>query len=128
MNSKDRFTVALEGGCPDRVPITLGLSEMVPVRYFGGDYVQFLWKDKIPLWKATFETECTRFGADGYLNLSEGPSPHDPPVELRDVNETASQVTYTSVIRTRLGDLSARYYLATASPLRTRHKITASTL
>lgn len=33
MTSKQRITVAMAGGTPDRVPVTLKLSEMVPVRY-----------------------------------------------------------------------------------------------
>ena len=91
VNPKERITVALEGGIPDRVPVTLGLSEMVPVRFFTDNYIDFFWKERIPLWKARVETEFDRFGADSFIHLSENPSVYDPPGELSDVKELDEQ-------------------------------------
>ena len=116
MTSKERITVALGGGTPDRVPVTLGLSEMVPVRFCTDDYVEFFWRRKIPLWRARVETEHDRFGADGFVHLSEGPSPDDPPVEVRNVRESPGRVTYTRTIHTDAGDLSADFLIARHTP------------
>ncbi|MBI4025258.1 MAG: hypothetical protein HY360_09785 [Verrucomicrobia bacterium] len=79
MTPKERITVALRGGRPDRVPVTLGLSEMVPVRYCTDDYVRFHWVEKIPLWKARVEIEHDRFGADGKCRSGRGEArlPHE---------------------------------------------------
>jgi len=117
MNAKQRITVALEGGTPDRVPVSLGLSEMVPVRYFGDDYIAFLWKDRVPIWKARVETEFDRFGADSFLHLAPDPSPDEPPREIRDVRESPDEVTYTAVIHTPHGDLAAEFLIRRRSPL-----------
>ena len=117
MNPKERITVALQGGTPDRVPVTLGLSAMVPVRFFTGNYIDFFWKETIPLWKARVETEFDRFGADSFIHLSENPSPHDPPTELRDVKESDERVTYTNVIHTRKGDLKGEFFIGPNSPV-----------
>jgi len=106
----------MRGGMPDRVPVTLGLSEMVPVRYSTDDYVKFFWTDKIPLWKARVATEVDRFGADGFIHLGVKPSPLDPPVEIRDVQELPGAVHYTSVIHTPHGDLSSRYTITQTAP------------
>ena len=116
MTSKERITVAIEGGTPDRVPVTLGLSEMVPVRYFGDDYIAFLWRDRVPQWKARVETEYDRFGADAFLHVAPGPSPHDPPQETCNVRESPDEVTYTHVIHTAKGDLSAEFMIRRRSP------------
>ena len=116
MTPKQRINVALKGGIPDRVPVTLGLSEMVPVRFFWGDYIAF-WKDKTPLWKARVETEFDRFGADSFIHLSENPSPHDPPTEVRHVKESVEQISYSSVIHTRKGDLKANFFVGRHSPV-----------
>lgn len=117
MTSKERITVALRNGTPDQVPVTLGLSEMVPVRYFGNNYIRFFWEEKIPLWKARVETEFDRFGADGFLHLGEGRAPDDPPRHVRDIQETADEVRYTNVIHTRKGDLSAELFIGRRSPI-----------
>lgn len=112
MNSKERITVALSHGTPDRVPVTLGLSESVPVRYVTDDYIEFFWKNTFPLWKARVETEYDRFGADSYLHLSEGAAPEDPVRETIHVKETANEVSYTEVIHTAAGDLERDMFLA----------------
>ncbi len=117
MNSKERITAAMEGGVPDQVPVTLGLSEMMPVKYFTDDYIQFFWKDRIPLWRARVETEVDRFGGDGFLHLETNPSPEAPPVEVHNVRETPQRVTYTQTIHTAKGDLSADCLIDRRSPL-----------
>ena len=98
MTSKERITIAMKGGTPDCVPVTLGLSEMVPVRYFTDDYVKFFWIEKIPLWKARVETESNRFGADSFLHLCENPSLSDPPVEITEVREKTGNVNSIHVM------------------------------
>ncbi|NOY75937.1 MAG: hypothetical protein GXP32_09150 [Kiritimatiellaeota bacterium] len=55
MKSKERITTAIRHGVPDRVPVTLGLSESVPVRYFTDDHIEFFWKSDFPLWRARVE-------------------------------------------------------------------------
>ena len=117
MTSKERITVAMNGGIPDRVPVTLGLSESVPVRYFTDDYVKFFWIEKIPVWKARVETEYDRFGADGYLHLCENPSQFDPPVEMTNIKEGRDEVNYTKIIHTQHGDLSAEYVINRIAPV-----------
>jgi len=117
MTSKERITVAMKGGIPDRVPVSLGLSEMVPVRYFTDDYVKFFWIDKIPTWKARVEIESDRFGADGFLHLVENPSQFDPPIEITNVKEKSDEVIYTEIIHTKHGDLSTEYTLNRQAPL-----------
>ena len=117
MTPKERITVALNGGVPDRVPVALGLSEMVPVRYFGDDYIQFFWKDRTPLWRARVETDFDRFGSDSFLHLDADPAPDDPPVEVCNVRETREEVTYTRIIHTPEGDLSADLYIGRKSPV-----------
>ncbi len=117
MTSKEKITVALKGEIPDCVPVTLGLSEMVPVRYFGGDYIKFFWKDKVPLWRARVETEFNRFGADSFLHLVENPSPEDTPTEMCNIKETPEKVNYTNIFHTKKGDLSADFFIGSDSPL-----------
>ncbi len=117
MTSKERITTVMRGGTPDRVPVTLGLSEMVPVRFFGDDYIQFFWKDKTPLWRARVETEHDRFSADGFLHLAPDGSPSDPPREKINVKEKKDEVRYTEVIHTPHGDLSADYFIKTNAPI-----------
>lgn len=117
MGPKERITVALRNGMPDCVPVTLSLSEMVPVRYFGDDYISFFWKEKIPLWQARVETEFGRFGADSFLHLVENPSPDDPPCEICNVKESSEEITYTQVIHTSKGDLSSDLLIRRRSPI-----------
>ena len=57
MTSKQRMTLALAGGTPDRVPVCPGLSEGVPVRRSGLKYIEFFLKEKVPLWKARIEEQ-----------------------------------------------------------------------
>ena len=90
---------------------------MVPVRFFGGDYVNFFWKEKIPLWQARVETEFDRFGADSFVHLSESSSPLDPPTQVRNVKESDEQVTYSSVIRTGKGNLEAKFQIGRNYPV-----------
>jgi len=111
MNAKERITVAMKNEIPDRVPVTLGLSESVPVRFFTDDYIEFFWKSKMPIWKARIETEHDRFGADGYLHLCEEASPEDPVVEKKNIKEKRDEIFYTNVIHTPKGDLEADFYL-----------------
>jgi Uroporphyrinogen decarboxylase (URO-D) len=115
MNAKERITVAMKNGIPDRVPVTLGLSESVPVRFFTDDYIEFFWKSKIPIWKARIETEHDRFGADGYLHLCEEASPKDPVVEKKNIKEKKDEIFYTKVIHTPKGNLEADFYLSRKS-------------
>ncbi len=117
MDSKTRITTALKNKVPDCVPVTMGLSEMVPVRYFGGDYIKFLWRDKIPIWKARVETEFDRFRADAFLHLEAKPSSYDPPREVCNVKETPERVIYDNVIHTREGDLTGSFFIGRNSPL-----------
>jgi len=117
MTPKQRITVALEGGVPDRVPVSMSASEMIPVRYFCDDYIEYCWVQKVPVWRARVETEYDRFGSDSFLHVAEGPSPHDPPSETCNVTESADEVRYTHVVHTGKGDLTTDYYLARRSPI-----------
>ncbi len=117
MTPKERITAAMKNRVPDRVPVSLGLSEMVPVRYFGNDYIAFMWKDKVPLWRARVETEYDRFGADSFIHLAPNPSAEDPPVEIGNIKETPETVTYTQTIHTAHGDLSADLFIGRNSPV-----------
>ena len=116
MTSKERITCAMRNKVPDTVPVTMGLSEMVPIRYFGGDYIDFFFKSKIPMWRARVETEFDRFNSDSFLHLAEGISPHDPPEETRNLKETPEKVTFTKIIHTSAGDLSADFLVGKNTP------------
>ena len=50
------MNVAMAGGTPDMVPVSPGISEGVPVRHSGLDYIEFFLKEKVPMWKARIET------------------------------------------------------------------------
>jgi len=117
MTSKERITTAMKNRKPDMVPVTPGLSEMVPVKYYGGDYIQFFLKDRIPLWKARVETEHDRFGADSFLHLGENLSRHDPPEEMRILKETPDEVLYRRIIHTKKGDIAATYSIGRKTPV-----------
>jgi uroporphyrinogen decarboxylase len=116
MTSKERITVALKGGIPDRVPVTMGLSEMVPVKYCGNDYIEFFIKNKMPIWKARVETEYDRFHSDSFLHLCEGASPDDPEKTQKITRETTNEVFLETIWHTSAGDLSQELYITRNSP------------
>lgn len=116
MTSKERITIAMKGGTPDRVPVTLGLSEIIPVLKFTNDYIEFFMREKIPLWKARVETEFDYFGSDSFLHLCPEASPHDPECTRNITRENAEEMFYTLTYHTSKGDLSADYYIAKATP------------
>lgn len=120
MTPKERITVAMRNERPDRVPVTLGLSEMVPVRYFGDDYIEFFWKGDTPMWRARVETEHDRFGADAFLHVGPDAAPDDPPTETRAIKETSEEVVYEERIRTPAGDLTREMLIRRRSPLSAR--------
>jgi len=107
LNAKERIVAALRGGTPDRVPVTLGLSEMVPVRKSGLDYIEFFWREKRNIFLARCDTERS-FGADVFAHAAESPSPHDPEITIEIVKDTDEEVVYSETIHTRAGDLSDR--------------------
>ncbi len=42
MNAKERIMMVMRGtGIPDRVPVSIGISEAYPVRFTTDDYLQF---------------------------------------------------------------------------------------
>ena len=105
MNAKERIITALRGGEPDSVPVTLGLSEMVPVRKSGLDYIEFFWRERRDITGARCDTEKS-FGADVFLHAAESPSPHDAEVTTETVTDTDEMVVYSETIHTPAGDLS----------------------
>jgi hypothetical protein len=117
MTSKERITTAMKCGKPDRVPVTIGLSEIIPVRYYGNDYIQFFIKDKFPLWKARVEVEHDKFGGDAFLHLFPGPSPHDPEKTRTIIKESCEEIHYRDTYHTRKGDLSAEFFIGRNSPV-----------
>ena len=116
MTPKERITVAMSGGIPDQVPVTPGLSEIIPVQKTTGDYIEFYMKAKIPLWKARVETEYHFFGADSFLHLGPDASPEDPECTLRVTRENAEEIYYTRTFHTGHGDLGAECYIARTAP------------
>ena len=117
MTSKERITTAMRGGIPDRVPVTLGLSEIIPVQKFTDDYIEFFMKAKIPIWKARVEIESDFFNSDSFLHLCPDASPHDPECTRKITRETPEEMFYTETYHTSKGDLSADYYIAKKTPL-----------
>ena len=117
MTSKERITIAMKCGKPDRVPVTLGLSEIIPVKYYGNDYIQFHIKDKIQLWKARVELEHDKFGGDAFLHLAPGPSPHDPEKTTAVIKETRDEIYYRETYHTNQGDLSAEFLIGRQNPV-----------
>ena len=105
MNARQRIITALRNGQPDAVPVTLGLSEMVPVRKSGLTYIEFFWREKRDLVCARCDTERA-FGADVFLHSAADPSPDDPPITTETVKDTDDEVVYREVIHTDRGDLS----------------------
>jgi uroporphyrinogen decarboxylase len=116
MTSKERITIAMKCGVPDRVPVTMGLSEMVPVKYFGGDYIDFFIKNPVPLWKARVETEYDRFHSDSFMHLEPKPSLHDPEVTRKIIRETSDEIYYSLTYNTAAGALSGEYHISRNSP------------
>lgn len=112
MTSKERITVAMRGGTPDQVPVTPGLSEIIPVQKFTNDYIEFFMKAQIPLWKARVEVESDFFGADSFLHVAPDASPEDPECVQTVTKETADEMFFTRTHRTAAGDLTADYYIA----------------
>ncbi|MFH0964448.1 MAG: uroporphyrinogen decarboxylase family protein [Planctomycetota bacterium] len=105
MNAKERIITALRGRQPDAVPVTPGLSEMVPVRKSGLTYIEFFWRERRDFVRARCDTEKA-FGADVFLHADVGPSPHDPEVTTEVVKDSADEVIYREVIHTPKGDLA----------------------
>lgn len=105
MSAKERIVSALRGGTPDSVPVTLGLSEMVPVRKSGLDYIEFFQRERRDIVRARCDTEKS-FGADVFLHAGASPSPHDPEITTRTVKDSDEEVVYSETIHTRAGDLS----------------------
>lgn len=116
MTSKERITTAMRCGIPDRVPISLGMSEMVPVKYFGNDYIEFFIKNPVPVWKARVETEYDRFHGDAFLHMGTCPSPYDPELTLKITSETVDEIYYTLTYNTPAGKLSGEYHISKNSP------------
>lgn len=106
MTPKQRITVALGGGIPDRVPVAPGLSELIPVRILAGDFIEFWWRRRIPLWRARVEVEADLFGADCFLHLAEDPAPEDPPRERVVLADSADEIRFRDIIHTARGDLA----------------------
>jgi len=104
--SKERVVAAIRGGTPDRVPVCPGISEGVPVRRSGLNYIEFFLKERVPLWKARIETGVGVFGADGYVHASWHDGPKDPEREEIVRSETVDEVIYDTVIHTAEGDLA----------------------
>ena len=67
MNAKQRTITALNNGLPDCVPVTLGLSEMVPVRKSGLSCINYFWDEKRDLVRDRCDVEKS-FGADVFLH------------------------------------------------------------
>ncbi|MFH0963424.1 MAG: uroporphyrinogen decarboxylase family protein [Planctomycetota bacterium] len=106
MTAKQRILAALRSAVPDAVPVTLGTSEMVPVRKSGLDYIQFFWREKRSLVRARCDTE-KGFGGDVFLHSGPGPSAGDPEVTTETLKDTLEEVIYRETIHTRRGGLSS---------------------
>lgn len=105
MNPKKRIITALKNKQPDRVPVTLGLSEMVPVRKSGLSYIDYFWNEKRDLIRDRCDAE-KGYNADVFLHSAESPSPEDPEISIKTAVETREEVIYEETIHTRRGDLT----------------------
>lgn len=105
VNPKKRIMTALKNKQPDRVPVTLGLSEMVPVRKSGLSYIDYFWNENRDLVKDRCDVE-KGYGADVFLHSAESPSPDDPEISVKAAVETREEVVYEETIHTRHGDLT----------------------
>ncbi len=101
--------MAIRNGQPDRVPVSLGLSEPGP--FLGIDNIQFYWERQIPEWKARFLAEHEKFGSDSYLHVVADTSPHDPECEICEVKAEAAKVEFSRIVHTRYGDLCSRHLI-----------------
>jgi uroporphyrinogen-III decarboxylase len=104
MTAKQRIITALRHQQPDAVPVTLGVSEMVPVRLSGLSYVDFFWYEKRSVNRERIDCERS-FGADVFMHSAEGPSPDDPPVTVEAISESRDEVVYREITHTPHGDL-----------------------
>ncbi|HEY3417943.1 MAG TPA: hypothetical protein VGM23_13755, partial [Armatimonadota bacterium] len=104
MTPKARIIAALRNEQPDIVPVTLGLSEMVPVRKSGLSYIDYFWREQRNLTHDRCDTEQA-FGGDVFLHSAEGASPHDPEVTITALSESPEEVVFEERIHTRKGDL-----------------------
>jgi len=88
------------------VPVTLGLSEMVPVRKSGLTYIEYFWREKRNLLQDRCDVEKS-FGGDVFMHSTEDPSPFDPEMTTECISESDDEVVYKETIHTRAGDLSS---------------------
>ncbi|MDD5704818.1 MAG: uroporphyrinogen decarboxylase family protein [Kiritimatiellae bacterium] len=69
LTSKERILRVMCGILPDRVPVSAGLSEMVPVRLSGRTYPELFFHDPVATWRLRIAAE-RHYGTDGYLHFN----------------------------------------------------------
>lgn len=105
MTPKERIITALRNEQPDdMVPITLGLSEMVPVRKSGLSYIDYFWREQRNLVYDRCDVEKV-YGADVFVHSAESRSPHDPEVTRTALSTSPEEVVFEERIHTGKGDL-----------------------
>ena len=111
MNSKERIMMVMRGeGLPDRVPVSIGITEGYPVRFTTGDYLEFYYHQKIPLWKARADIE-RKFGGDNFLHFLPPLLPEHEIEETRVVEETKDYVVYEKILYSPEGELFSKVKL-----------------
>lgn len=101
------MTVMRGCGLPDRVPVSIGISEGYPVRFTTDDYLEFFHYNPIPIWKARADTE-SKLGGDNFIHLNLGVGSEASLEEIELAEEYADYIIYAKTLHTPDGELFAK--------------------
>jgi len=93
MTKKERFCCAMRRGVPDRVPVSPGISEMIPVRFSGKTYPEVFHYDPLPLWKLRADAE-RRLDTDAFLHAVPSLLPRHAAMEKKVLREEPLEVVW----------------------------------
>lgn len=104
MTKKERILCVMRLGTPDRVPVSAGISEMIPVRFSGKTYPQIFHYDPEPLWKIRVDAE-RRFDMDGFIHVCPSLLPAYKLTKKTVIQEGEDKVIWKEVHHTAAGNL-----------------------
>jgi uroporphyrinogen decarboxylase len=104
MNKKERIMCVMRLGTPDQVPVSAGISEMVPVRVSGKTYLDVFHYDPVPIWKLRIDAE-RRFDTDAILHVIPELLPEYQDMEKVIIEESEEKVVWKEIWNTPEGSL-----------------------